>query len=215
MDTYIDLCQSFGCGVGSYYGTFGGPIQAMSALQNPRKPNKSPGKNFYTNPPKKGSGYGYPDVTLSKMVSHSSDPYDRAKEMLKREIMAHKSMLKGGAFRLNLHAVECFNSNPYKFDKPLQPPKKTEEKKHTMVPFKPSSPSKKVSKGDQTQCKNVQDVHMERAVLSFHLGTFCGIFIYLCIFYFFVQTGGMRAEHLTPTPPTLQNPVVPKRPNQQ
>uniref|UniRef100_A0A8C1F7E2 Cilia-and flagella-associated protein 96 n=1 Tax=Cyprinus carpio carpio TaxID=630221 RepID=A0A8C1F7E2_CYPCA len=143
----------------------------MSALQNPRKPNKSPGKNFYTNPPKKGSGYGYPDVTLSKMVSHSSDPYDRAKEMLKREIMAHKSMLKGGAFRLNLHAVECFNSNPYKFDKPLQPPKKTEEKKHTMVPFKPSSPSKK--------------------------------------------TGGMRAEHLTPTPPTLQNPVVPKRPNQQ
>uniref|UniRef100_A0A8C1S2V5 Cilia-and flagella-associated protein 96 n=1 Tax=Cyprinus carpio TaxID=7962 RepID=A0A8C1S2V5_CYPCA len=137
------------CGVGSYYGTFGGPIQPMSALQNPRKPNKSPGKNFYTNPPKKGSGYGYPDVTLSKTVSHSSDPYDRAKEMLK--IMAHKSMLKGGAFRLNLHAVECFNSNPYKFDKPLQLPKKTEEKKHIMVPFKPSSPSKKVSKGDQTQ----------------------------------------------------------------
>ncbi len=25
----------------------------------------------------------YPDVTLSKIVSHSSDPYDRAKEMLK------------------------------------------------------------------------------------------------------------------------------------
>ncbi|XP_016147459.1 cilia-and flagella-associated protein 96 isoform X3 [Sinocyclocheilus grahami] len=131
------------CGVGSYYGTFGGPIQAMSALQNPRKPNKSPGKNIYSNPPKKGSGYGYPDVTLSKMVSHSSDPYDRAKEMLKREIMAHKSMLKGGAFRLNLHPVECFDSNPYKFDKPLPPPKKTEEKKHITVPFKPSSPSKK------------------------------------------------------------------------
>uniref|UniRef100_A0A672KB28 Cilia-and flagella-associated protein 96 n=1 Tax=Sinocyclocheilus grahami TaxID=75366 RepID=A0A672KB28_SINGR len=129
--------------LGSHYGTFGGPIQAMSALQNPRKPNKSPGKNFYTNPPKKGSGYSFPDVTLSKMVSHSSDPYDRAKEMLKREVMAHKSMLKGGAFRLNLHPVECFNSNPYKFDKPLQPPKKTEEKKHIALPFKPSSPSKK------------------------------------------------------------------------
>lgn len=25
----------------------------------------------------------YPDITLSKMVSYSSDPYDRAKEMLK------------------------------------------------------------------------------------------------------------------------------------
>ncbi|XP_052470350.1 UPF0602 protein C4orf47 homolog [Carassius gibelio] len=60
-----------------------GPIQAISALQNPRKPNKSPGKNSYTSPPKKGSGYSYPDITLSKMVSHSSDPYDRAKEMLK------------------------------------------------------------------------------------------------------------------------------------
>uniref|UniRef100_A0A8C2Q103 Cilia-and flagella-associated protein 96 n=1 Tax=Cyprinus carpio TaxID=7962 RepID=A0A8C2Q103_CYPCA len=132
----------FFCGT-LYYGTFGGPVQAMSALQNPRKLNKSPGKNFYTNPPKKGSGYGYPDITLSKTVSHSSDPYDRAKEMLKREIMAHKSMLKGGAFRLNLHPVECFDSNPYKFDKPLPPPKKTEEKKHITVPFKPSSPSKK------------------------------------------------------------------------
>ncbi|XDV37125.1 hypothetical protein PO909_006784 [Leuciscus waleckii] len=130
------------CGMGSYYGTIGGPIQAMSTLQIPRKPNKSAGKNFYTNPPKKGS-YGYPDITLSKMVSYSSDPYDRAKEMLKREIMSHKSMLKGGAFRLNLHPNECFDSNPYKFDKPLPPPKKTDGKKHFMVPFKPSSPSKK------------------------------------------------------------------------
>lgn len=131
------------CGMGTYYGTFGGPIQAMSALQIPRKQNKSAGKNFYTNPPKKGSGYGYPDITLSKMVSYSSDPYDRAKEMLKREITAHKSMLKGGAFRLNLHPNEYFDGNPYKFDKPLPPPKKIEEKKHFAVPFKPSSPSKK------------------------------------------------------------------------
>ncbi|XP_073668309.1 cilia-and flagella-associated protein 96 isoform X2 [Paramisgurnus dabryanus] len=134
------------CGVGSYYGTIGGPIQAMSALQVPRKPYKSPGKNFYTNPPKRGSGYGYPDITLSKMMSYSSDPYGRAKEMLKREIMAHKSMLKGGPFRLNLHPNECFDNNPYKFDKPDKPlptPKKLEEKKHYAVPFKPSSPSKK------------------------------------------------------------------------
>ncbi|XP_056626183.1 UPF0602 protein C4orf47 homolog [Triplophysa dalaica] len=130
-------------GVGNYYGTFGGPIQAMSALKVPRRPHKSPGKNFYTNPPKKGSGYGYPDVTLSKMIFYSSDPYDRAKEMLKREILAHKSRLKGGPFRLNLHPSECFDGNPYKSDKPLPPPKKPEEKKHFAVPFKASSPSKK------------------------------------------------------------------------
>lgn len=61
--------------------------------------------------------------------------------------MAHKSMLKGGPFRLNLHPNECFDSNPYKSDKPVKPlptPKKPEEKKHYAVPFKPSSPSKKV-----------------------------------------------------------------------
>lgn len=110
--------------------------------------------------------------------------------------MAHKSMLKGGAFRLNLHAVECFNSNPYKFDKPLPPPKKTEEKKHITVPFKPSSPSKKVRKGDQTQCKNVQEMRMERVC---HLGTFCGGLFWWCIY--FLQTGGMKAGtfHSYPT----------------
>ncbi|XP_030622749.1 cilia-and flagella-associated protein 96 [Chanos chanos] len=131
-------------GVGGYYGTIGGPVQAMSVLQIPKKPYKSPGKNFYTSPPKKGSGYGYPNVTLSKMDSYASDLYDRAKEMSQREMAAHKSMLKGGPFRLNLRPKECFDSNPYKFDKPLPPTKKTEEKKHFVVPFKPSSPSKKI-----------------------------------------------------------------------
>ncbi|XP_073777727.1 cilia-and flagella-associated protein 96 isoform X2 [Danio rerio] len=101
---------------------------------------KNIGKAFL---PSNGEKTTYPDITLSKMVSYSSDPYDRAKEMLKREITAHKSMLKGGAFRLNLHPNEYFDGNPYKFDKPLPPPKKIEEKKHFAVPFKPSSPSKK------------------------------------------------------------------------
>ncbi|TRY59459.1 hypothetical protein DNTS_014799 [Danionella cerebrum] len=131
------------CGLGSYYGTFGGPILAMSAVQNPVKQNQSVGKNFYTSPPKKGSGYGFADTTISRVVSYSSDPYDRAKKILKDEIMAHKSMLKGGAFRLNLHPVEYFDNNPYKIDKPLPPQKKTEEKRNFAMPFKPSSPSKK------------------------------------------------------------------------
>ncbi|XP_066505604.1 cilia-and flagella-associated protein 96 isoform X2 [Hoplias malabaricus] len=132
-------------GIGSYYGTLGGPIQAMSPVLIARKPYKSPGKNMYTSPPKKGSGYGYPGVTLSKLDLYSSDPYDRAKEMLKHEIIAHKAVLKGGPFRLNLHPKECFDSNPYKIEKPLPASKKTEEKKtHFAVPFKPSSPSKKI-----------------------------------------------------------------------
>ncbi|KAJ8416529.1 hypothetical protein AAFF_G00358170 [Aldrovandia affinis] len=39
-------------GIGSYYGTLSGPVQAMSTIQVPKKPYKSPGKNILTNPPK-------------------------------------------------------------------------------------------------------------------------------------------------------------------
>ncbi|XP_058252854.1 UPF0602 protein C4orf47 homolog isoform X2 [Hemibagrus wyckioides] len=70
-------------GVGSYYGTLGGPVKAMSSLEIPKKAYKSPGKNIYTSPAKKGSGYGFPDVTLSKLELYSSDPYDRVRELLK------------------------------------------------------------------------------------------------------------------------------------
>ncbi|KAJ8015152.1 hypothetical protein DPEC_G00023180 [Dallia pectoralis] len=131
-------------GVGSNYGTLSGPIQAMSPLKVQRKPYKPPGKNILTNPPKRGSGYSYPNVTLSKVDSYSSEPYDRANEMLKKETVSHKALLKGGAFRLNLHPKECFDSNPYKMDKPLPPLKNFEEKKISVVPFKPSSPNKRI-----------------------------------------------------------------------
>ncbi|KAG5263898.1 hypothetical protein AALO_G00269860 [Alosa alosa] len=132
-------------GVGSYYGTISGPIEAMSVQQVPRKPYKSPGKNLYTNPSKKGSGYGYPNITLSKLELYSPDPYDRAKELLKREMTNHKTMLKGGQFRLNLHPKDYFDHNPFKLDKSLPPPKRTDERKHHFaVPFKPSSPSKTI-----------------------------------------------------------------------
>ncbi|XP_055744505.1 UPF0602 protein C4orf47 homolog isoform X1 [Salvelinus fontinalis] len=131
-------------GVGSYYGTLSGPIQAMSPMKVPRKLCKPSGKNILTNPPKRGSGYSYPNVTLSKVVPYSSDPYDRANEMLKKETVSHKAMLKGGAFHLNLHPKECFDNNPYKLDKPLPPLKRLEEKKRFVVPFKPSSPNKTI-----------------------------------------------------------------------
>lgn len=67
------------------------------------------------------------------------------------ETAAHKSQMKGGPFRLNLHPVECFDSNPYKLNKPLPPSNVAEVKKtHFAVPFKPTSPSKKVR---CTMCK--------------------------------------------------------------
>ncbi|KAK2838695.1 hypothetical protein Q7C36_013509 [Tachysurus vachellii] len=131
-------------GIGSYYGTIGGPVKAMSPLEIPKKAYKSPGKNIYTSPAKKGSGYGFPDVTLSKLELYSSDPYDQVKALLKREMADHRSKMKGGPFRLNHHTQECFDSNPYKLKKPQPLSNMPEEKKtHFAVPFKPSSPSKR------------------------------------------------------------------------
>ncbi len=47
-----------GSGVGSYYGTLGGSIKALSAATKPAPKYRAPGRNFYSSPPKKGTGYG-------------------------------------------------------------------------------------------------------------------------------------------------------------
>ncbi|XP_029959159.1 UPF0602 protein C4orf47 homolog [Salarias fasciatus] len=134
------------CGSGTYYGTLSGPIQALSPQSVPRKAESSPRRNIVTSPPKKGSGYSYPNVTLSKVELYSSDPYDRAREALRREAAAHRSKLRDGPFRLNLHPREYFQKNPYRSEKPLPAPQRPGPPAHrpVPVPFKPSSPSKRI-----------------------------------------------------------------------
>ncbi|XP_044061280.1 UPF0602 protein C4orf47 homolog isoform X1 [Siniperca chuatsi] len=134
------------CGSGSYYGTLSGPVEAMSPLSVPRKAHRAPGRNIVTSPPKKGSGYSYPNVTLSKIELYASDPYSRAKEVLKKEAAIHRSKLKDGPFKLNLHPRDYFQGNPYRSDKPLPPAHKPLQPAQTVppVPFKPPSPSKKI-----------------------------------------------------------------------
>ncbi|XP_075716296.1 cilia-and flagella-associated protein 96 isoform X2 [Rhinoderma darwinii] len=127
-------------GAGSFYGTLSGPVPAFSATVKQRKSYTAPGKNFYTNPPKQGTGFGYPNLTIGKNYSYSSDNYDISKELMKKEI--DKSKFKGGAFRLNLYPREYFDINPYHSNKPLPPLKKKTEKKVDVKPFKPSSPAK-------------------------------------------------------------------------
>uniref|UniRef100_A0A8C6SSD5 Cilia-and flagella-associated protein 96 n=1 Tax=Neogobius melanostomus TaxID=47308 RepID=A0A8C6SSD5_9GOBI len=132
------------CGSGSYHGTLSGPMEAMSPQTLPRKLHKSPGRNIMTSPGKKGSGYSYPNVTLSGIERYASDPYDRAKEFLKT--VAHRSKEKAGPFRLHLHPKDFFQDNPYRSNKPSPPAHKTlpSIKKAHQVPFKPTSPSKKI-----------------------------------------------------------------------
>ncbi|CAJ0956325.1 unnamed protein product [Ranitomeya imitator] len=129
-------------GAGSFYGTLSGPISAFSAEVKPRKAYTAPGKNFYTNPPKQGTGFGYPNLTIGKVYTYSSDNYDISKELVQKEMERHKSKLKAGAFRLNLYPKEYFDINPYRTDKPLPPLKSKKEMKANVKPFKPSSPGK-------------------------------------------------------------------------
>ncbi|XP_034739179.1 UPF0602 protein C4orf47 homolog isoform X1 [Etheostoma cragini] len=134
------------CGSGSYYGTLSGPVEAMSPLSVARKGRRSPGRNIVTSPPKKGSGYSYPNVTLSKLELYASDPYSRAKEIMEKEAAIHSSKFRDGPFKVNLHPGDYFQSNPYRSDKPPPPAYKPlpAAQKLSAVPFKPPSPSKKV-----------------------------------------------------------------------
>lgn len=130
-------------GLGNHYGTLSGPIGAFSPQSKPKKEYKSSGKNFYTNPGKKGTGFGYTQVTIGQYNKHQTDEYDRAKERTKKENESHRKALKGGAFRLNMHAKSFFDENPYRTDKPLPPLKSQSGKSGDVKPFKPSSPGKK------------------------------------------------------------------------
>jgi len=131
-------------GQGSHYGTFTGPVGAFSPVKRGGKAYSAPGKNVLTNPGKIGTGYGYVGITIGGTHKHSPDSYDRPKELRRKEQQSHKAQLKGGAFKLNMHPKDYFDSNPYHTDKPLPPIKKSASGKRDVKPFKPSSPAKAV-----------------------------------------------------------------------
>lgn len=138
-------------GAGSHYGTFTGPIAVFSPVEKTKKPYVSPGRNFLTNPSKKGTGYGYTNVLIGKPQLYASEPYDRAKELMKNSNSQGLKMMKGGAFRLNLHPKAYFDNNPYKTDKPMPPYKEVKRENPTLKPFQPSSPGKEIG-GSKAGC---------------------------------------------------------------
>ncbi|XP_039186697.1 UPF0602 protein C4orf47 homolog isoform X2 [Crotalus tigris] len=68
--------DKFPCGVGTYYGTISGPCTYFSAQLKDKIAYVQPGKNLYTSPGKKGTGYGYPNLTIGKPYTHSVELYD-------------------------------------------------------------------------------------------------------------------------------------------
>uniref|UniRef100_A0A8C9LG44 Cilia-and flagella-associated protein 96 n=1 Tax=Pavo cristatus TaxID=9049 RepID=A0A8C9LG44_PAVCR len=71
------------CGLGSYYGTIGGPFAYFSAQLKARERYIPPGKNFYTSPGKKGTGYGYANLTIGEQYPHEADGYELEKIIAK------------------------------------------------------------------------------------------------------------------------------------
>ncbi|XP_062249428.1 cilia-and flagella-associated protein 96 isoform X2 [Platichthys flesus] len=104
---------------------------------------KNLGKAFV---PYNGVKKPYPNVTLSRFELYASDPYDKAKDVLKREAAIHRSKLRDGPFKLNLHPRDYFQGNPYHSNKPLLPAQKPLPPAQNIspVPFKPPSPGKRI-----------------------------------------------------------------------
>merc|ERR1711931_10091 len=129
-------------GLGSHYGTLSGKISHFSAENKP-KPSKAPElKNMNTNPPKKGTGYGYCDVTLEKYHPHAIEPYERNRQLRREENTDHHNKVKGKAFKLNNHPADYFDHNPFKrvnINKPAEA--EGQKVKLKITPFQTISPS--------------------------------------------------------------------------
>lgn len=130
-------------GSGNHYGTLGGAVPAFSAQNKSGGAYKSPNKNFYTNPGKKGTGFGYLPVTLGPFPKHMTEPYDQVALNDKKLLEQHRGKMKGGSFKLNMHPKAFFDEKPYTTDKPLPPAKKSPPPKPITAAFKPSHPAKK------------------------------------------------------------------------
>ncbi|OAF66590.1 hypothetical protein A3Q56_05696 [Intoshia linei] len=128
-------------GVGCYYGTFGGPFKNFSNAMTIKRKNGPELKNIITQPPKKGTGYGYVNVALNKYYDHQPDPYDRANNLYKQEVLAEKSRTKGPPFKLNMHPTDFFDGDVYKGEKMISKTDKNYSLKN-FKPFRPSHPSK-------------------------------------------------------------------------
>ncbi|CAF1169496.1 unnamed protein product [Adineta ricciae] len=150
-------------GLGSFFGTFGGlpkdPDPTKSKYRDQPKP--SPEKpNFKTNPSKKGTGYGYPHLCLSKDPSYTykdkTDDYSASIDAQRKDFAHHKASMKAGVFKLNMHPKEYFDRNPF-HDDGKGGKRRGEEKERSRSapsdkkPFKFSSPGKSLG-GNKDGC---------------------------------------------------------------
>jgi len=143
-------------GKGSIYGTFDHPyplgdkekdnaVKPRSAA-TPTKSTAKINKNIYTNPAKKGVGYGYVDVTIGKYYEYMSDPYDRMKELNKKERQESiKKNIDPKPFVAGSKITDYFDNSGFSWDinqETIKKNKKVEklpEIKKLEHPFRPAS----------------------------------------------------------------------------
>ncbi|CAF0944434.1 unnamed protein product [Adineta steineri] len=150
-------------GQGSFFGTIGGPVYDLDpSKQKYRDIEKPPPEktNFKINPSKKGTGYGYPNLGIEKDPPYTykdkTDNYDAPLEAQRKDFNHHKSALKAGVFRLNMHPKAYFDRNPFggdgKFVKSRGEPKeRSKSAPSDRKPFKYSSPPKSIG-GNKDGC---------------------------------------------------------------
>lgn len=136
-------------GHGNLYASFEGPKTAMSPLERQKAPTKPLGKNFVTKPGRKGTGYGYVDVTIGKSHEYHTTPYDVDKDIKKMNRQTHVKKMVGGPFVNHHYPQPVFDSQIYKpqSDKAAAPEEAASSPKKAIVPFRPSHPSKSGNQG--------------------------------------------------------------------
>ncbi|KAI9104851.1 hypothetical protein DFS34DRAFT_575660 [Phlyctochytrium arcticum] len=143
------------CGSGSPWGTFeqqwplerkgGDEIPSFALLRE--TPATEPKINFLTRPPKKGTGYGYANVTIGKSYEFKDDPYDSSLVAARAERSVHKRKVIGERpFISSSSKSEFFSPFASLMEaQPGQAAKGTREKTPptsklpALTPFKPSS----------------------------------------------------------------------------
>ncbi|KAI9347004.1 hypothetical protein BDR26DRAFT_907845 [Obelidium mucronatum] len=107
-----------------------------------QKPESKP--NFLTRPPKKGTGYGYANVTIGKYYEYVSEPYDSVLTAERKDrLESKKRMIGERAFISSSARLDFFNSFLGLIGDgkaaPKTPPKKEKGNGSISNPFKPSS----------------------------------------------------------------------------
>ncbi|KAJ3380225.1 hypothetical protein HDU92_006131, partial [Lobulomyces angularis] len=143
-------------GSGSKYGTIEQqwPIWTteIDISKFPIKPKAPPPdhtKNFLCKPPKKGSGYGYPNLSIGPSYEYSTDPFDLKHKKELKEHEEHKKKVVGGRPFISVASkLEYFNTfaplrysldTDTKFSKTVVNGKGARAKTQFLVPFKPPS----------------------------------------------------------------------------